>query len=462
MNKQLTATGFRLTQRGIQIGKYMYRTYHNVKRIQKGGPDYLEAAEDFVKDTSEIGVIAIKMSQFLSARSDVIDERTLKVIERFQSDVTPEKEPPPDFIGYEWYPEPIASASIATVYKGKRKADNVDVILKRVRPEVKQRIMEDLPLFIIVLDIAKFFGVAGAENMLEIVRECQPVLLGELNLKLEAKAMSLFKKKFANIPWLTIPTVYEAGETYMVSEYVPSKKITAAYPNELLARRLFELYIYMTIDIGLVHADPHAGNIGIKKDGTFVLYDFGAIIDVRDAKQFIAKCLKSVVLEDTDGVVRSLEEMGVIKAGGSVARLKKAIPKIKKIMESEDFNVELSKLPEFTSNENRIFELTTRYIYLIRSLTIVEGIISYHDRNFSLTKYIKKYDNIIDDIVDVPTIDIVKEIAGDFLTTPASLKNMNDLIFSLKDELSVEMAEAKKLARYGFGMFLLLEVLKML
>jgi predicted unusual protein kinase regulating ubiquinone biosynthesis (AarF/ABC1/UbiB family) len=230
----------------------------------------------------------------------------------------------------------------------------------------------------------------------------------------------------------------------------------------MLARRLFELYIYMTIDIGLVHADPHAGNIGIKKDGTFVLYDFGAIIDVRDAKQYIAKCLKSVVLEDTDGVVRSLEDMGVIKSGGSVARLKKAIPKIKKIMESEDFNVELSKLPEFTSNENRIFELTTRYIYLIRSLTIVEGIISYHDRDFSLTKYIKKYDDVIDDIVDVPAMDIVREIAGDFLTTPASLKNMNDLVFSIKEELSEEISGGKRMMKYVFGVLVFIEIVKML
>lgn len=452
----------RLAARGVEIAKYMVKTYHNVKRIQLGGPDSRAAADEFVKDTSDIGVIAVKMSQFLSARGDVIDERTLKVIERFQNEVPGENEPLPDFTFYEWFKEPIASASVATVYKGKRKTDNSDVILKRVRPNVKQRIMEDLPLFLILLDVAKFFGIAGAENMLEIVRECRPMLLAELDLRTEAKSMHLFKKEFSSIPWLTIPSVYEAGENYMISEYIPSKKITAAYPNGKLARRLFELYIRMTIDVGLVHADPHAGNIGVRSDGTFVLYDFGAVIDVRDVKQNIAKCLKSVVLEDSDGVVRALEEMGIIKSGASAARLKRIVPKIKKIMDSEDFNMELGKIPEFTGNDNRIFELTTKYIYLIRSLTIVEGIISYHDKDFSLNKYIKKYDDVIDDLVDIPVGDIVRDVATDFLSTPSSLKNLNELLFSMNDDMKMQIAEGKKSMRYAVVLFALLELFKML
>jgi predicted unusual protein kinase regulating ubiquinone biosynthesis (AarF/ABC1/UbiB family) len=384
------------------------------------------------------------------------------VIERFQNEVPGENEPLPDFTFYEWFKEPIASASVATVYKGKRKTDNADVILKRVRPNVKQRIMEDLPLFLILLDVAKFFGIAGAENMLEIVRECRPMLLAELDLRTEAKSMHLFKKEFSSIPWLTIPSVYEAGENYMISEYIPSKKITAAYPNGKLARRLFELYIRMTIDVGLVHADPHAGNIGVRSDGTFVLYDFGAVIDVRDVKQNIAKCLKSVVLEDSDGVVRALEEMGIIKSGASGARLKRIVPKIKQIMESEDFNMELGKIPEFTGNDNRIFELTTKYIYLIRSLTIVEGIISYHDKDFSLNKYIKKYDDVIDDLVDVPVGDIVRDVATDFLSTPSSLKNLNELLFSMNDDMKFQIAEGKKSMRYAVILFVLLEIFKLL
>ena len=450
---------FKLTSRGIKIAKYVIRTYDNIKKIQRGGEVGRIAADEFVQDTSEIGPIAVKMSQFLSARGDVLDENTMRVVERFQNEVIVDSEVLPDFTFYEFDKTPIASASIASVYKGKRKTDNSDVVLKRVRPGVKERITEDLPLFITVLDIAKFFGIQGAENMLEIVRECRPMILGELDLRHEAKTTSMFKKKFSYLDWLTIPTVYEAGETYMISEYVPSRKITDAVPNGFLAKRLFELYVRMVLDIGLIHADAHAGNVGIRSDGTFVLYDFGATIDIRDVKPNISRCIKAIVTENSDGLIRELEQIGIIKSGASATRLRRIVPKLKKIMESDDFNVELAKIPEFTSNDNRIFELTTKYVYLIRSLTIVEGIVVYHDPKFSLKKYIKKFEDLID--VDVPVFDIVSEIANDFMASPSSLKNLNELLFSMRDEMDTTMQDSKKFMKFAFIAIMILEILKM-
>jgi len=459
MNAQAQSQMIRLSKRGVQIAKYVVRTYHNVKKIKQGGDAGRVAADEFVRDTSEIGPIAVKMSQFLSARGDVLDENTMKVVERFQNEVVVDNETLPDFTFYEFDKIPIASASIASVYKGKRKTDNGDVVLKRVRPGVKDRITEDLPLFIVVLGIAKFFGFQGAENILEIVRECRPMILGELDLRQEAKTTSVFKKKFSHLEWLTIPTVYEAGETYMISEYVPSRKITDAVSNDFLAKRLFELYVRMILDIGLVHADPHAGNIGVQSDGTFVLYDFGAVIDIRDVKSNISRCFKAIVTENSDELIRELEQLEIIKSGASAARLRRIVPKLKKIMESDDFNVELGKIPEFTTNDNRIFELTTKYVYLIRSLTIVEGIISYHDPKFSLKRYIKKFDDLLE--VDIPIANVIQEIAGDFLASPSSLKNLNELIFTIKSDMDDVAIESRKFMKFAFITIVLLEILKL-
>lgn len=448
-------------QRGLQIARYCARTYRNVQKIKIEGPRG-PAAEQFVKDTSELGVIALKMAQFLSARGDVIDENNLKVIERFQNEVPYEPFTPPDFTFYEFDTKyPLATASIASVFKGKRKTDNSDVVLKIIKPGVKERIYEDLPLLIIVLECARFFNVAGAENLLEIVRECQPMIIGELDLRSEAKNQHHFKKKFKGIPWLTIPNVYEAGERYIISEYVESRRITSAHPNVLLARRLFELYLKSVIQIGIVQADPHPGNIGVRSDGSFVLYDFGAVIDVTDVKPNIARLLKCVVLDDSDGVIRSLEELEIIKSGASSTRLRKIIPKIRKIMNSDDFNAELGKIPEFTSNDQRVFQLTTKYIYLIRSLTICEGIIRYHDEDFSLNKYIKSYDKVIDELVEVPLFDLVKDSARDILATPGSLKNMNELVFEMNEQIRKDMNDAKKMMKYAVFVYIVSEILNL-
>jgi predicted unusual protein kinase regulating ubiquinone biosynthesis (AarF/ABC1/UbiB family) len=442
-------------QRGVELARYCARTYKNVRKIQKDGPRS-PAADELVRDTAKIGVIALKMAQFLSARADVIDDNTLEVIERFQNEVPVDPFAPPDFTFYEFDEKhPIATASIASVFKGKRKFDNSDVVVKVIKPGVKKRIYEDLPLLIVVLEAAKFFNIAGAENMLELVRECQPMLIGELDLRTEAKNQHFFKKNFQGIDWLAIPSVYEAGESYLISEYVESKRITSAHPNKLLARRMFELYLRSVIDIGLVQADPHPGNIGVRSDGSFVLYDFGAVIDVRDVKPNIARCLKCIILEDSDGVIRALEDLGIIKSGGSSARLKKIVPKIKKILESPDANVELGKVEEFSSNTQRVFQLTTKYIYLIRSLTICEGIVKYHDAGFKLNAYIKNYDDIIDDLVEVPVFDVVQQIAGDFLSTPASVKNMNDVVLEMNERMAKEIADAKKMMNYGFALYII-------
>lgn len=464
MNTNITladsASGvLRLARRGVSIAKYVVRSYGNIKKIQSGNDPRGLAAEEFVRDTSEIGPIAIKLSQFLSARSDVLDDKTMKVIERFQNDVLVVAEDIPNFIGYEFDKIPIATASIASVYKGKRKSDNSDVVLKIIRAGVKERITEDLPLFATVLRAAKLVGIKGAENMLEIVQECSPVIMNELDLREEAKVTRIFKKRFEYLDWLTIPDVYEAGERYMISGYVSSKKITDAHPNTFLARRLFELYTRMILDVGIVHADPHAGNIGVRADGTIVLYDFGAVIDIQDVKPFVARCVKSIVTEDSDGVIRDLVDLDIIKSGASAARLKRIVPKLKKIMSSDDFNLELSKIPEFTSNDNRIFQLTTKYVYLIRSLTIVEGIVSYHDPNFTLKKYIKKFENLID--VDIHMFDIIGGIASDFASSPASLKNLNELLFTMKDDMDAGMAESRKYITYGLVAFFLLEIMKL-
>lgn len=455
-----TSGVLRLARRGVSIAKYVVRSYENINKIQSGNDPCGIAAEKFVRDTSEIGPIAIKLSQFLSARSDVLDEKTMKVIERFQNDVIVVAEDIPDFTGYEFDKIPIATASIASVYKGKRKSDNSDVVLKIIRAGVKERITEDLPLFAIVLQAAKLVGIKGAENLLEIVQECSPVILNELDLREEAKVTRLFKKRFEYLGWLSIPIVYEAGERYMISEYVYSKKITDAYPNTFLAKRLFELYARMILDVGIVHADPHAGNIGVRADGSFVLYDFGAVINIQDVKPFVAQCVKSIVTEDSDGVIRNLVDLDIIKSGASAARLKRIVPKLKKIMSSDDFNLELSKIPEFTSNDNRIFQLTTKYVYLIRSLTIVEGIVSYHDPNFTLKKYIKKFENLID--VDVPMFDIIGGIASDFASSPAALKNLNELLFSMRDEMDTTMQDSKKFMKFAFITIVILEILKMI
>lgn len=443
--------------RTLDIAKYAWTTSKNVDTIRRGGPSARTAADKLTKDTSNAGVLFVKMAQFVSARGDILDETTAAALERLQNDVPGNDEPPPDMLGYGIDPIPIASASIANVYRAVRKTDGAVVAIKRIKKNAKEQVEQDLPILIDVLKFAKTLGIAGAANMLEIVVECKPVLTAEFDLRAEAKSATMFRKKFADVPWVRIPRVYEAGTNYMVSEFVGSKKITSARPMVFLARRLFELYLRMIIDVGLVHADPHAGNIGVLADGTFVLYDFGAVINVGDAKPFIADLVKSAALEDVDGVVRALTNMGVIK-DGPTTRLRRVIPKIKELFNSEDFNNELAKLPEFSGNDNRMFELTTKYVYLFRSLGIVQGLLAYHDPEFDLKTYVESYDDIIES-AEFPMWNVAKDLATDMLSAPTNLKSMQTAMLDMKDTISGDFADAKKAVAYAFVAMMIMDAI---
>jgi predicted unusual protein kinase regulating ubiquinone biosynthesis (AarF/ABC1/UbiB family) len=447
--------------RTIDVAKYAWRTSRNVDTIRRGSPDARKIAADTIaKDTSSAGVLFVKMAQFVSARGDILDDVTAAALERLQNDVPGDDEPPPDMFGYDIGKKPIASASIANVYKGVRKADGAVVAIKRTKRGAKEQVDQDLPILIDVLKFAKMLGVAGAANMLEIVVECEPVLTAEFDLRNEAKSAALFKKKFADVDWLRIPKVYEAGANYTISEFVESNKITSARPTVFLAKRLFELYLRMIVNVGLVHADPHAGNIGVLSDGTFVLYDFGAVIDVGDARPHIADLVKSAALEDIDGVFRALANMGVIK-DGPTTRLRRVIPKIKRLIESDDFNRDLAKLPEFSGNDNRMFELTTKYVYLFRSLGIVQGILAYHDPKFDLKQYVDEYDDVIES-ADFPVWDLARGLASDVLSAPTSLKSMQTTMLDMKDTISDDFAAVKKTAAYTVFAMLLMDVVALI
>ncbi len=430
-------------KRAIEIARFVWRTTQRVERIKQRVPDAGRVARQLVEDTAEAGVVFVKMSQFISARGDVLDKDTVAALETLQNNVPCDDEPPV-LPGYVIEPESIASASIASVFRATRSSDGKEVAVKRVRDGVKHQIRTDLPLLMVVLDVARVFNVPGAANMLEIVRECTPMLLAELDLRIEAKAQAAFRRRMRTIEWLTVPAVYEAGEEYMVSEFVQSRKVNEAVPNGMLADRLFELYLRMIVDVGVVHADPHAGNVGVRADGSFVLYDFGATIDVREARPYIARMLKCVATDDVEGAVRTLGDMGIIKPDAATsARLRRAMPKIKALAQSKTFNADLAELPEFTDNENRVFQLTTQYVYLIRSLVIVQGIIAYHDPTFDLARYVERYDDIISDLSDVSVWDVAREFAGDLFAAPAGLRGMQDAVSDMNALMSAELPVVK-------------------
>jgi predicted unusual protein kinase regulating ubiquinone biosynthesis (AarF/ABC1/UbiB family) len=80
-----------------------------------------------------------------------------------------------------------------------------------------------------------------------------------------------------------------------------------------VARRLLRLYCQMIFVDGIYHADPHPGNILVRRDGAIVLLDFGAVAELSPPmREGIPEFLEGVLRRDTDRLVKSMRKMGFI------------------------------------------------------------------------------------------------------------------------------------------------------
>ena len=198
--------------------------------------------------------------------------------------VTEELGAPPEevFDTFDW--EPLASASIAQVYRA-RLANGDEVVVKVQRPNLDEVMTRDSQA---VMQLARLIerrtplGVTMhpvdlAGDFLDGVRE-------ELDFTIEldnAKELALALEHTAG---LRLPTVYGdlSGERILVEEFVQAPNIgqvdrLGAFDLDELTDRLAESFMHQIFDVGVYHADPHPGNILVEPDGGIVLIDLGSV-----------------------------------------------------------------------------------------------------------------------------------------------------------------------------------------
>jgi predicted unusual protein kinase regulating ubiquinone biosynthesis (AarF/ABC1/UbiB family) len=121
------------------------------------------------------------------------------------------------------------------------------------------------------------------DNMLQGLRRS---VLRELDFKVEANNLVAMGENLREFDRIIIPEPIEDYCTarILTMEYVPGKKITELSPLRLmeldgsgLARELFRAYLKQILVDGLVHADPHPGNVFLTDDDRIALIDLGMV-----------------------------------------------------------------------------------------------------------------------------------------------------------------------------------------
>jgi ubiquinone biosynthesis protein len=287
------------------------------------------AARRFRRVLETLGPTFMKLGQVLSTRPDVLPPAFIRELQSLQDDTPPvafdliratvEAELGCDldqaFAHFER--EPLAAASIAQAHAA-RTREGDEVVVKVIRPGVEALIEADLDLLHL---LARLLEASLEEMELyapgELVETFDSALKRELDFGEEADVLEEFAANMSSVPGIAIPRVYRELSTARVLtlERFRGRKVTAVEPGTPAAKRLvgvgLEATFKQVFEDGLVHGDPHPGNVFVLDDGRLGLIDFGLVTRLSPMQRdTLIALLVSIVTGDIDTIARTVLRMG--------------------------------------------------------------------------------------------------------------------------------------------------------
>ena len=126
----------------------------------------------------------------------------------------------------------------------------------------------------------------GPIDLLKIWDTCASGVTEELDFRNEARNAAAFDESLAFLGYATVPAVVPelTSGKVIVSEWVFGRHLEDLSPAEALrfCTMSVEAVTAGLVCTGLVHADPHEGNMMLADDGRIVFLDFGLMSEVPD------------------------------------------------------------------------------------------------------------------------------------------------------------------------------------
>lgn len=262
---------------------------------------YSEIGEQVMQTLGELKGAAMKVGQIASQLQQVLPPEFTRQIAKLQ-----QQSPPmpyeviqkqirtelgflPEQLFARFDAEPFAAASIGQVHRAQTH-DGREVILKVQYPGVYQSCRSDL------VHLKRLFMLSGLMKVEKAVMDTlfadiEANLMAELDYQKEADNLKEFRAFHKDDAFVIVPEViddysrervlclaYEPGDslTQLREKGYSQQQINTAAVN-LISAMLQELLYKLR-----VHCDPHPGNFAFRPDGSVIIYDYGAVIDVQD------------------------------------------------------------------------------------------------------------------------------------------------------------------------------------
>lgn len=346
----------------------------------------------------ELGPTFVKLGQTFSNREDLLPPEMIQELQKLQDkvetvDMNVEEALESEFnISVKDYfreieKKPLATASIAQVYKAVL-LDGSPVILKLRKPDVQSVIEDDLLLIKDIEKLISAYSEIGEKlNLKQAISTFEKSLLEEVSLINEKNNIQQFRLNFKNNKETYVPKVYEefSNNNILCMEFIDGIKVTdksVLLANDIDPVKVSEtglrLFVSQILDYGFFHADPHAGNILVRKDGRIVFIDFGAVGKIQpNDKEILENLIVSFVAKNSHKIVRSLKKMAISYEIPDERRFENDVEEILNFVHSsslQDINVQviINKMKDILK-DNRLY--MPDYFYLLfKGISLIEGV----------------------------------------------------------------------------------------
>ena len=350
----------------------------------------------------ELGPIFVKLGQVISTRKDLLGDNVANELSKLQDHVKPfPKEISMRIIEEElglkinevfssFTPEPLASASIAQVHEAQLK-NGKDVIVKVVRPNIKNEIERDL---LLMKRIAAYLTSLSDEfqrmHLIELVNDYEMLVYDETDLVKESSNAKKIKENFKDSKLIYIPEIYW---DYVTKNILVMERTFATPVNdkeelrrqgidfEQLSTNAVESFFIQVFEHNFFHADMHPGNIFIQKidnNVQFVLVDFGIMGSLSNFdKKYLAENFVAFFNKDYAKVARLHVECEWVPRDTNISLLEKAIREnCESMLDKSIEDVSLSDviLGLFDTARKFKLEVQPQLILMQKALLYTEGL----------------------------------------------------------------------------------------
>ena len=350
----------------------------------------------------ELGPIFVKLGQVISTRKDLLGDDVANELSKLQDHVKPfPKEISMRIIEEElglkinevfssFTPEPLASASIAQVHEAQLK-NGKDVIVKVVRPNIKNEIERDL---LLMKRIAAYLTSLSEEfqrmHLIELVNDYEMLVYDETDLIKESSNAKKIKENFKDSKLIYIPEIYW---DYVTKNILVMERTFATPVNdkeelrrqgidfEQLSTNAVESFFIQVFEHNFFHADMHPGNIFIQKidnNVQFVLVDFGIMGSLSNFdKKYLAENFVAFFNKDYAKVARLHVECEWVPRDTNISLLEKAIREnCESMLDKSIEDVSLSDviLGLFDTARKFKLEVQPQLILMQKALLYTEGL----------------------------------------------------------------------------------------